>query len=320
MKWPVFPLLPLLVALVGAVPVGAKLCGDDVDGVDVPCACGDVVASDVVLGDDPVVQAPCPSDGLVVRATGAKHGVTVDLNGKTIRGEGNGTGVWVLYGGPGGARVVSSGGRASIVAFRDGVVAHGIDSLAVLDGVNAVSSGRDGIRIEAQGYEITNAEARDSGRDGIATSGRSYRVSAAHAAGSGRWGFYPIGNDATLGAPGAGLVAEWSKEAGIQLMGMGHHVVDCVANGNGADGVHLYGMHLEVRGCSATHNAGNGIGGMGMDWAMSANSADDNDKNGIVVGGMHVTDQGGNRGSGNRGLNQRRPVSQCEISERPCLP
>jgi hypothetical protein len=35
---------------------------------------------------------------------------------------------------------------------------------------------------------------------------------------------------------------------------------------------------------------------------------------------MHVTDQGGNRGSGNRGLNQRRPVSQCEISERPCLP
>jgi len=111
-----------------------------------------------------------------------------------------------------------------------------------------------------------------------------------------------------------------SKEAGINLMGMGHHVVDCVATGNGGDGVHLYGMHLEVRGCSATHNSGNGIGGMGMDWAMSGNSADDNDKNGIVVGGMHVTDQGGNRGSGNRGLNQRRPVSQCEISERPCLP
>ena len=33
MKWPVFLLLPLLVALVGAAPVGAKLCGDDVGGV-----------------------------------------------------------------------------------------------------------------------------------------------------------------------------------------------------------------------------------------------------------------------------------------------
>jgi hypothetical protein len=320
MKWPVFPLLPLLVALVGAAPVGAKLCGDDVGGVDVPCACGDVVASDVVLGDDPVVQAPCPSDGLVVRATGATRSVTVDLNGKTIRGEGNGTGLWILYGGPGGARVVSSGGRASIVAFRDGIVAHGADSLALLDGVNAVSSGRDGIRVEAQGYEVTNADTRDSGRDGVATSGKGYRVNAAHAVGSGRWGFYAIGNDATLGVPGAGLVADGAKMAGINVMGMGHHVVDCVATGNSGDGVHLYGMHLEVRGCSATRNGGNGIYGSGMDWAFSGNSADANDKNGILVWGMRMTDQGGNRGSGNRGLNERRWVSQCEISDRPCLP
>ena len=53
--------LPLLLVAVGvllvAPKVGAKLCGDNVDGRDVPCACGDTVVSDLVLNDDPVLDA-----------------------------------------------------------------------------------------------------------------------------------------------------------------------------------------------------------------------------------------------------------------------
>src|SRR5262249_44514762 len=97
-------------ALLLALPPGAhaKLCGDDVGGQDVPCECGDVVVSDLVLSDDPVTQAPCPDDGLVVRAPAAGHGLTIDLHGKTLRGSARGIGVWVLAGGPGGARLVST--------------------------------------------------------------------------------------------------------------------------------------------------------------------------------------------------------------------
>ena len=55
-----------LVAVLGMASAAAgKLCGDDVDGADVPCACGDVVVSSTVLDDDPVVSgAPCAHDGL----------------------------------------------------------------------------------------------------------------------------------------------------------------------------------------------------------------------------------------------------------------
>jgi len=266
------------------------------------------------------VQAPCSGDGLVVHASGATQGVTVDLHGKTLRGTGNGVGLWVLAGGPGGARIVSTGGSGSIVNFRDGVVGHGADSLALLDGVVVAQSARDGVRVEAGSYEIRNTEARDSGRDGVAVTGTGYRLSAARAVRSGRYGFYIMGNDATIGVPGAGVVADAGAGEGINLMGMGHHLIDCGATGNAEDGVHLYGMRLEIRGCTATGNGGNGIYGMGGTWQVAGNRADDNDNNGVLVYGMNVVDQGGNSGFGNRGLHQHRWPAQCEISGRTCLP
>src|SRR5574340_103529 len=44
----------------------AKLCGTHVGGQAVSCACGDVVASDLILGDDPVTTTVCAGNGLVV--------------------------------------------------------------------------------------------------------------------------------------------------------------------------------------------------------------------------------------------------------------
>src|SRR6185295_18777988 len=89
----------------------AKLCGDDVQGQDVPCACGDTVVSSVVLTDDPVTSSVCAADGLIVRAGSAAQ-ITVDLNGKTLRGSGQGAGLWVIYGGSGGVRLLSPGQTA----------------------------------------------------------------------------------------------------------------------------------------------------------------------------------------------------------------
>ena len=43
-----------LLVLFTVSPAQAKLCGDDVQGQDVPCACGDTLVSGVVLSDDPV--------------------------------------------------------------------------------------------------------------------------------------------------------------------------------------------------------------------------------------------------------------------------
>ena len=55
---------PLLCLVLWLAPIGAhaKLCGDNVGGHDVPCACGDVVVSDLTLTDDPVARTVCPHD------------------------------------------------------------------------------------------------------------------------------------------------------------------------------------------------------------------------------------------------------------------
>ena len=323
MAWrAVSPLLSLAVLLL-PLRAGAKLCGDDVHGQDVPCACGDVVVSDVVLGDDPVVQAPCANDGLTVRATGAVQGVTVDLAGKRLQGTGHGIGVWVLYGGPGGARVVSTGSRATVAGFFDGIVARGAESVALVDGVVVADSKRDGVQVDAPapapslpGYVIQNTEARDSGRDGFSVGGSGFQLTATRAVNSRRYGYWVMGQGGTLTAP----VAEGSGDDGIGLMGMGQKLEDCVVSGSEEDGVHFWGMHFLIRGCTARGNGGDGINGMGMEVVLAGNQATDNDNNGIVVGGGWGVDWGGNSGSENRGRKQHRPVAQCEISGHPCLP
>ena len=315
-------LSPVFVLILLLAPVGvmAKLCGGDVDGHHVACDCGDVVVSDVVLGYDPVTHSTCSGNGLVVRAMGASQGVTVDLRGTTLRGSGKGTGVLILYGGPGGAHVISSGAPATIQNFRDGVFGHGSDAVALIDGVVAVGNKRDGVRVDTGAYEIRNSQAQGSGRDGFSLSGKGFRVSGTHAVNSKRYGYFVMGGGGTLGSAGAGPVAEISGAAGFSIAGSGHRLVDCVARHAAKHGVMLYGMHFEVRGCTASDNGWDGIFGMGMDLRVADNQALNNNSSGLFVSGMQARDLGGNKGSGNRGLHPQHPVVQCEISRRPCLP
>ncbi len=304
----------LLLAIAGT-PASAKLCGDDVQGQRVPCACGDVVVADVVLGDDPVVREACPGDGLLVQAEPHGAALTIDLHGKTLRGTGHGAGIWVLRGGAGGTRIVSSGGRASIEGFRDGVLAHGADSLGLLSTIAVVRSGRDGVNVDAPGYEIRDVEARESGRDGFALGGTWFGIHATRAVNSRRFGYSVAAWNAWLGAPGAGVVAEGSGMAAISINGMGLALVDCVAADGARDGIRLAGMHHDVHGCVARGNAGDGITGSGGDIRLQGNTATNNGQRGIHVGGV---DGGGNRASGN---GERLGVvmpSECEINGRDC--
>jgi hypothetical protein len=308
-----------LAGLLLPAAASAKPCGDNVRGMDVPCACGDTLVSDLVLGNDPILKAPCADDGLVVRAPDALRGLVIDLRGLTLRGRGKGTGLWVVSGGRGGARIVSSVGPATIEGFRDGILGDAEDGIALVEHVAIVGSMRDGIRVRGAGYEIRDTEVRHAGRDAYGVIGRGFRLAATRAVGAGRFGYFVLGQGGIIGETGAGSSSDGSGAAGFSLMGMGHRLVDCVARGAGKDGVHLQGMHYEVRGCMASGNRGDGIGGMGgMDWTFAGNRADDNDGNGILAVGGGLVDAGGNSGSGNRGLDQQRPVAQCEIGGVPC--
>ena len=85
-------------------------------------------------------------------------------------------------------------------------------------------------------------------------------------------------------------------------------------------GVTLQGMGYAVIGCVAEGNGGDGIGGMGAEWRLAGNRTDGNGGNGLMVRGMGLVDEGGNRGSGNRGEGQHRPAVQCEINGVACKP
>lgn len=302
-----------------AAPLAAKLCGDDVDGRDVPCACGDVVVSSVALGNDPILDGACPHDGLIVRAPDAARTVVIDLQGHTLRGRGTGVGIRLVAGGPGGARVVSSGGTASIVGFQDGIVGRGDDAIALVEDVVVTASGRDGLRVAGPEFEIRRTEVRGAKRDGFALGGRGFLIVQTRASDCGRYGYFVMGDAAQIGQPGAGNVAERSGNDGFNVMGAGHALAECVALSGHKAGVHLQATQLDVRGCRAADNGSDGIEGLGNYWHLAGNDAQRNGGNGITVRGEGLVDEGGNRGSDNRGQERARAAVQCTIGGKPCV-
>jgi hypothetical protein len=302
-----------------AARVSAKLCGDDVDGEDVPCACGDIVVSSVALDADPVVRgAPCAHDGLVVRAPESRRAVIVDLRGGKLRGSGAGTGIRIIAGGPGGGRVISSGAPAAIAGFADGIVARGSDTVALIEDVVVDDSRRDGLRISGPDFEIRRVEVRGAKRDGFVLGGRGFRIAQTRAEDCGRFGYSVMGHAGQIGRSGSGNVAERSGDAGFNIMGGGHALADCTAAFGRKSGVHLQALDLDVRGCRATDNGGDGIEGVGSQWRIADNQALRNAGDGIAVRGVGLLDEGGNRGAGNRGGAGTREVVQCAISGTPC--
>jgi hypothetical protein len=303
-----------------AVPALAKLCGDQIRGRDVPCACGDTVASDVVLTDDPVVRTVCPREGLIIHAEG-DGGLTVDLAGNTLRGSHRGTGLWVVYGGSGGAYIVSTGGTATIEGFRDGISAFGADSLAVLDGVRVLRSARDGVRVHAQDYEVRNVESLRSGRDGIAVLGGGFRVSNTLAVDNVRHGYFVMGRDGTLGLEGASVVARFNGGHGLVISGERHRLTGGMTSANNRDGIQAHGNGLEISAWRAEDNLGDGITGGGLRWRLQGNRAENNGLNGLLINGGVHEDAGDNSGFENGSLYSRvRPVAQCQISGWECQP
>src|SRR5262245_23498064 len=73
-----------------------KSCGDTAGpgGGDVPCACGDTVATDTILSNDPIATMSCSGPGLVLA-----DGVELDLNGLAVTGGGSGNGILIPGGG-----------------------------------------------------------------------------------------------------------------------------------------------------------------------------------------------------------------------------
>lgn len=304
--------------MLAAVPAGAKVCGDDVRGRDIPCACGDTVVSNVVLTDDPVTTARCDRHGLIVGAGHRVEHVEIDLNGRHLRGSGKGSGIWVMSGGKNGARIVSFSAPAVIEGFRDGIIGRTRGTVSVIDNIIVSDNVRDGIQVLSDDVQIRGSEARNSGRDGVSVRGRRWLLKDIRAVDSRRFGINVNGVAGTLGVRRAGVVAERSGRAGINVMGSAHRIIDCVAVAGRGDGVMTAGDRHEVSGCLVIDNAGTGINGSSSFDRVEDNRAERNGAHGVVFRGHGDQDAGGNIGLDNGSMLEGQDARQCEIGGAPC--
>ena len=172
-------LLFSLILAVGATSAAAGVCGDDVGGERVPCACGDTVVTAARLQrSDPIVGATCSGNGLVIDAARDVESVTLDLAGFSIIGDSGGTGILVRDGGSEGAYVIGGpdGRPGQIAAFRVGVSARA--TRGIRGAANLIVSGneQDGVRIAGRAAVLSGIVADENGRSGIVARGRDHAL------------------------------------------------------------------------------------------------------------------------------------------------
>ena len=187
----------VLILLAHAAIAGAGVCGDDVGGERVACACGDVVVSSARLErSDPIVGGRCRADGLILDARGDVESVALDLAGLTILGSGRGVGVLVRDGGPAGASIIGGpdGRPGQIAGFRVGVSARGSRGIAGAANLMITGNEQDGVRVAGRAAVLTGVVADDNGRRGIATRGRDHVLDGVAARGNGHQDLRVSGN------------------------------------------------------------------------------------------------------------------------------
>ncbi|MFN2428020.1 MAG: hypothetical protein ABR587_16410 [Candidatus Binatia bacterium] len=233
----------------------AAACGDDVDGVRVACACGDLVVSDTILqATDPVVSEPCTADGLLLAAPAGSDGITLDLAGLSIVGRGRGAGIRVARGGRLGCVVVGGGEgdeRAEILAFATGIHAMGSHELRELRAIDVHDNRLDGLRIRSSGVRIVDVRADANGGNGVFVSGHGNELADVAADGNAGDGVHVRGSDSTVGAATSG-----NRRNGTTILGRRQRVKRVVSSANARAGVVVAGTDEDPGTIDSTGNGG----------------------------------------------------------------
>lgn len=246
-------------------PARAANCGGNI-----PCACGDNVVANrtLVSGVDPILGSVCGVDGLFMNIPG----VVLDLNGKIIRGSGNGVGVLI-----GADNVTIEDGE--IHTFGTGISTASTTSGSTINGIKPNANQGDGIFIEGDNNELIAIRAKHNGNNGVRVIGNNNRLE--------------------------GHNDEYSGFHGILVEGDGNELVANLASENRkkgpANGITVIGNNNTLELNRMTKMNTNGIYVLGNDNVLSRNEATKQDKDGIIVGGADnvLTD---NQATKNKGV------------------
>ncbi|MFN2428008.1 MAG: hypothetical protein ABR587_16345 [Candidatus Binatia bacterium] len=231
----------------------AGACGDNIHGERVACSCGDQVVADVVLQqDDPVVLGPCSGDGLLIKLPTGVDGITINLGGHRISGNGGGTGIRVVDGGRLGSVIVggTDGARGEITGFRTGISAHGTAVLREVRGLDVRGNRSDGLRMRSNDVLVIDVNSEGNGGDGMAVSGRDVEVADVTASDN-------VGDGVRVRGSGVKVAAETMGNLGNGAVVSGRNSrADAVrSTNNGGVGLITSGSGSEVGRVHAQENA-----------------------------------------------------------------
>jgi hypothetical protein len=233
-----------------------------------------VVKDRTLRGADPVTRTVCVADGLVVAA-----GVTLDLGGATLRGQGAGAGVRIEAGATD-ARVQS--GR--ITGFATGVRGEGTTGVRLAN-LQVIDSGQDGVTLTGDGHTVEVATIQGNGGHGVVIAGQASRLSRLQVRGNGRAGIRMIGNNHTLEHSGV----RGNGERGAEVSGDGNEVALLQVEANGGDGVFMTGTANHATRNAATRNGGDGLQIQGVGATVDSNRATSNREAGLEIHGTAHT-------------------------------
>ena len=189
-----FAFVVALVALSVHSPAAAQTCG----GAQA-CTCGDtIIASRTFTSADFVGVKTCGvTDGLII----GENNITVDLNGKTIRGTKAVGTVGLRIEGHTGVRVLD----ARFDSFETGVkIANGSTNVTI-DDIQAYYHSGNGIVIESDGNEVIASPGRHNGINGMLITGHNNTVRLSNNEYNGDHGFLVQGINNKL-------ISNWASE------------------------------------------------------------------------------------------------------------
>ena len=270
--------------------------------------CGALITSSFKLGNN----LTCDEDGLKIGASG----ITIDLNGKTLRGDGgdDDNGIENIEGFD---RVVimsnANKPRAKILGFHDGIKIGSGTNRNTVRRIVIDESVADGIDIDGgSGNRIIRVFIDSSGENGVELAGNGATLDDARVWGSGENGIEIVGGNATLRdvevlvAQENGIDLRGSDSTllrgftslvelvGTRIEGNRNSITKSLSGSNVAGGFHVIGSENDVARNKANLNGdesvdppqGFGIRVQGDSNTVELNIAKTNDGDGIVVGGI----------------------------------
>ena len=266
-------------------------------------ACGQTVTTSAVL----LQNLDCTESGVIVGAPG----ITIDLNGFTLRGD-QAPGHYGIDDGVGHGGVTIKNGV--LLNFDYGIFANGADDLTITK-VVAAGNANDGIHVVGSGARITSSNASRNGIWGIDVTGSAVRIKSASAVGNAysgigvtggaaqvvassvsanaNYGLYVAGADARVKS-----VTSGGDSVGFAVYGDGAIVQSVRALGNPNTGIIVSGTAIVIKSSVASGSTFAGISVTGASASIVSSTATGNIDVGISVAGEAAVLKG-NRADGN---------------------